>query len=581
MHRSSKKVKFLIIFGFSLIFFGILPQAVQAANLYYSPSSGSYEVSKSVSVSVYVSSQDQAMNAASGIISFPHDKVEVVSLSKSGSIFSLWVQEPSFSNAQGQVNFEGIVLNPGFTGSGGKMLSINFRVKATGQALISFSSGSILANDGKGTNILSSLGTASFSLGGVVITPPSAGEPSLPEVAVLSTPVISSFTHPDSTKWYTEKNAKFSWQVPQGVTGVRLLLGKIPSATPSIVYTPPISVKEILNLKDGTWYFHAQFRNSAGWGSVAHFPFHIDTTTPSKLDIKEIERADKTEPNVKFNFIAEDSASGIDHYEIKIDDNEVKTWRDDGGHIYTTELILYGEHTLNVAVFDAAGNFSSEVVRFNIEPLNSPQITIEDIDLKNNEPLVIRGVTYPNSSVFIWFKKEGQEPQKIKVVTDEGGHFGFDTTTTLNILKSEKLNLNSGVYEVWAETVDARGAHSMPSEKFIVKITRFSFSGIFNWIKNTLTILIPVMALALFLIVLLQKLMHKAHLVKDLKTYREKTKHNPRAVYARLFSMLKDDMEQQLKTLIRASERRKLTPEEVSTVRKLKKYINYIDKYIK
>ena len=105
------------------------------------------------------------MNAASGAISFPPDKLEVISLSKTGSIFTLWVQEPLFSNSSGAVNFEGIALNPGFTGIGGKLITVNFKAKAAGAAVLNFSSGSVLANDGKGTNILANLGSAQFSLG--------------------------------------------------------------------------------------------------------------------------------------------------------------------------------------------------------------------------------------------------------------------------------------------------------------------------------------------------------------------------------------------------------------------------------
>src|SRR3989344_6834270 len=147
------------------LFFSVLPAVASAATLYFSPSSGSYAAGSVVTANIYVSSVDQAMNAASGVISFPSDKLEVTSLSKTGSIFSLWVQEPSFSSSAGTVNFEGIALNPGFIGTSGKLITVNFRVKAAGVAALNFSSGSILANDGKGTNILEALGNASFQIG--------------------------------------------------------------------------------------------------------------------------------------------------------------------------------------------------------------------------------------------------------------------------------------------------------------------------------------------------------------------------------------------------------------------------------
>lgn len=161
---------FIISVSLAFLFSASLvsPIMAQAATLYLSPSSGEYSVGKTFSVNVYVSSADQAMNAASGAISFPQDKLEVTSLSKTGSILTLWVQEPSFSNSAGTVNFEGIVFNPGFIGVGGKVITINFKVKAAGAIPLNFSSGSILANDGKGTNILENLGSAQlgFFLGG-------------------------------------------------------------------------------------------------------------------------------------------------------------------------------------------------------------------------------------------------------------------------------------------------------------------------------------------------------------------------------------------------------------------------------
>src|SRR3989338_4922163 len=289
MEEIFKKIKSLLIGGALLfVIFGILPVTAQAATLYFSPSSGTHAVGTTFTASVYVSSADQAMNAASGVISFPADKLAVESLSKNSSIFTLWVQEPSFSNSAGTVNFEGIVLNPGFTGASGKIITINFRVKTAGQAPLAFSSGSALANDGRGTNILIGLGDAAFSLGGAVpaTAPESAaqGEPGTP-----SSPVLSSPTHPDPEKWYAHKDAKFTWAIPPDVTAVRLLVNKIPRAVPTVAYSPPISEKEVKNLEDGVWYFHARFRNSVGWGEVSHFRFQIDTKRPAPFTIKFID----------------------------------------------------------------------------------------------------------------------------------------------------------------------------------------------------------------------------------------------------------------------------------------------------
>ncbi len=136
----NRRKKFSVGLAFLFCVGLALPALADAASLYFSPSSASYTIGEQFSVSVYVSSPDQAMNAGSGIVSFPNDKLEVTSLLKSGSIVTLWVQEPSFSNSTGKVTFEGIILNPGFTGSAGKILTINFKIKEAGSAFLIFSS---------------------------------------------------------------------------------------------------------------------------------------------------------------------------------------------------------------------------------------------------------------------------------------------------------------------------------------------------------------------------------------------------------------------------------------------------------
>ncbi|MDP3042853.1 MAG: cohesin domain-containing protein, partial [bacterium] len=212
----------LLIISASLL----LPAAASAATLYFSPSSGPYTVGDSFNVSVYVSSAEQAMNAVSGTISFPADKLEAVSIVKTGSIVSLWVQEPSFS--QGAVNFEGIALNPGFIGSAGKIITVNFKAKQAGNAPLVFSSGAILANDGKGTNILTGMGGGNYEIISKAAAPPAETKPTPASSAekkaeekqeaieTIGKPEIISPTHQDQAAWYNNNDVKFKWELPYG-----------------------------------------------------------------------------------------------------------------------------------------------------------------------------------------------------------------------------------------------------------------------------------------------------------------------------------------------------------------------------
>jgi len=139
------------------------PCLVSAATINLSPSDGSYNVGDTIRVRVSVGT-NTSINATSGKVSFPNDKLTLTSMSKAGSIVSLWAQEPSYSNTSGTASFEGVILN-GYTGTSGTIITMIFKAKASGVANISFSQASVLANDGNGTEVVTGKGTAQFSIG--------------------------------------------------------------------------------------------------------------------------------------------------------------------------------------------------------------------------------------------------------------------------------------------------------------------------------------------------------------------------------------------------------------------------------
>ena len=569
--EKTQKIKFIVSLVFAAVVFAVLPTAASAATLYFSPSSGSHAVGATLSVGVYVSSADQAMNAASGVISYPADKVEVVSFSKSGSIISLWVQEPTFSNSAGTVNFEGIALNPGFTGASGKLITVNFRVKAAGAALLSFSSGSVLANDGKGTNILASLGAASFSLG---VAAPSAPETITPieAIGVPAAPVISSPTHPDPNKWYAKKDAKFVWKLPSGATGVRTLVGRVSNAIPTVTYVPAINSKELPNLADGIWYFSVRLRNKAGWGNVSHFRFQIDTEKPEYFEITEIERKDKTEPQVKFIFKASDNTSGIDHFEVQIDGGEWQIWRDDGSHTYKAPVSGPGKRMLIAKAVDKAGNFLANSAEFFIEAVEPPVFVEYPKELRNGDLLVAKGKSYPDAQINFIIEKDGEAPKNQIVKSDADGNFIF--------VFAEKVK--EGIYKLWAEATKEDGSKSNPTDKFTVAVQPPQIVKAGRQVADYLSVLIAVIASLLLLVILISGLFwysrHKFSRFK--RILKKETKEAEEASFV-AFDLLKEDIRRQIKILERAKIKRELTEEEKELVKRLKKDLEESEKLVK
>ncbi len=146
------------------VFFLFASQTAHAAFLYFSPSSGSYAKGENFVASVFVGT-GEAMNAVRGRIIVPTEYLEVITVNQINSIINLWVQKPSFSNAGsfGNIQFEGVVLNPGFEGSRGRIVDVVFRIKKQGAADVIIEESTILANDGLGTNITTAGKNAHFS----------------------------------------------------------------------------------------------------------------------------------------------------------------------------------------------------------------------------------------------------------------------------------------------------------------------------------------------------------------------------------------------------------------------------------
>ena len=121
----------------------------------------------------------------------------------------------------------------------------SFRALNAGNPNVTFSNGSVLAADGLGTNILTSMNGGSYT----VSAPAENPEPEyIAPANTPAAPIVNSTTHPNSTGWYAETTAELSWTLPRGVTSIRTLLDSDPNTIPTIVYDDPVSKKIIEDL---------------------------------------------------------------------------------------------------------------------------------------------------------------------------------------------------------------------------------------------------------------------------------------------------------------------------------------------
>lgn len=136
--------------------------AFMGASLYFSPLPEDPRAGNNFTITIKTDSLAQPINAINGRLVYSPDKLEIINVSKIGSVFNIWLEEPNFTNLEGKLNFQGGVPKPGFMGNGGTVLHVIFKAKSPGITSIIWEKAEVLASDGKGTNILTNLQNYDF-----------------------------------------------------------------------------------------------------------------------------------------------------------------------------------------------------------------------------------------------------------------------------------------------------------------------------------------------------------------------------------------------------------------------------------
>lgn len=484
--RSCIRLLFLFVF----LIAGILPAAAEAATLKLTPATGVYSAGSNFTVSVMVDSDGKSINAAEGTISFNPKEVSVVSASRASSIFNLWVTEPSFSNSAGTISFSG-GSPAGYTGKGGTVMTVTLRAVSAGTPKLNFSSGAVLANDGKGTNVLSGMSGATFTIGAVTSTP----EPEVIEyVAPANTPAaprIVSKTHPDQQSWYQTNTAELSWEVPGGVTAVRTLLDRSSGGVPTKVYENPLSNITLNDLPQGVSYFHLQFKNEDGWGKVTHYRLAVDSEPPSNLNISLDTGTDLGNPAQVLFVTASDTTSKVVRYQVKIDNADAFEILDPEvtGKLQLPSLSP-GYHAVIVEAYDEAGNGTVGSFSFTIESFEPPKFTEYPSELGVGIIPVIKGQTRSEASVEIVLTKVGTEPRTYTVTSNAAGEFVF----------IPEAAFDTGVYELKARATDMHGAQSDESTTIKIAVQQPGLLRIGSLLVSVVSVIVSLLGLMLLVV---------------------------------------------------------------------------------
>lgn len=557
---------------FSLCIWCVSISYADAAALKVSPGTGVYTVGSTFSVAVALTTDGKAVNAADGQLSFNPKELSVVGVSRGSSIFNLWTEEPTFSNAVGTVSFGGGSPS-GFKGASGNVISITFKALSAGNPKVNFKSGSILAADGMGTNVLSGMSGATFTVS-------AASENPEPEyIAPANTPkapVISSETHPDQSKWYKEKTAKLAWSTPDDITSVRMSLDHVAGTIPTNVYEGAVRGKTLEKLDEGVSYFHLQFKNKEGWGKVAHYKIAVDSEAPKNVSITETQN--DTAPSGKILSFALEDISPISAYNIQIDGGEVVIFKDEKNtKQYPLPILTPGHHTVVVEAYDSAGNSTIATYALDIQAFEKPVFT--DFPTRINTEVIpaIKGKTKPNAKVAIEVRRASDGTFIQKVEGSEGGDpFILQSDANGEFTYVPNNAFEQGVYVLRATAKDAHGQLSEQSDEIRIIVETPGYIALGTTMINILSVIVPLCALVVLLVFGTWYLWH--HLSRWKKRVKKETleaEHEVTADFALIFENLQNKVE-----LLKKSRKGKLTVAETELITQIEQDLTDAQKKI-
>ncbi|MEK9180897.1 MAG: cohesin domain-containing protein, partial [Patescibacteria group bacterium] len=372
---SAAIVASVIAVGFGIAAFFGNPQKVSAASFSLGPAGGTFTVGSTFDVSVYLDTEKENINTIRTLLAFPPDKLQLVPKGAGQSVISVYSSPPRFDNTAGIVDLQGGIPG-GLNVSNGLVISLTFRVKAVGSALLRFRDETkVLANDGLGTNVLKNTQNGVYQL----VLPPPAG------------PLVASVTHPDQAKWYSNTNAQLAWAGEEaGIEGYSYIINDIPADIPDDISEGDRTIVTYRNLSDGVHYFHLKALRRDNWGGVTHFALNIDANPPAEFPVKVIPEARTTRRQPILEFATTDGHSGLDHYELKVVPLSPLVQAANNSQPLFIEIISpyvmpelqIGNYDLILHAYDKSGNYREVTQRLSIVPVMFKIISGQGIEVR-------------------------------------------------------------------------------------------------------------------------------------------------------------------------------------------------------
>lgn len=172
--------------------------------------------------------------------------------------------------------------------------------------------------------------------------------------------VVFSPTHPNASRWYSTRTARFVW-ASYSEQGFVYAFDNKPDTVPLYTHIVTDSHVEIPVPGDGVYYFHLKSLES---DHVEHYRIQVDHTPPTITSLAVSSNYISVGGVLRLTVQADDAASGIqNNYYIAVDQD---LWLPVGEQVLVP-MTKAGTQHLAVRAFDTAGNFTEQSLNIEVK----------------------------------------------------------------------------------------------------------------------------------------------------------------------------------------------------------------------
>ncbi|MBI2984856.1 MAG: hypothetical protein HYY50_04505 [Candidatus Kerfeldbacteria bacterium] len=286
-------------------------------------------------VEVRLNSQGQSVNAADLFIAYPADSLEVLRVGREQSIFTLWPEEPQWTNPVGTMTL--VAGRPGgIYAVDATVATLYFRARQSGHVvfMLDLDRSRVYRHDEAASPL--SVGSAPLEL-------------DLASDFVTGIP-LESTTHPDPRTWSTGQAVEVHWAVA-AETEYSYVFDSDMTGVPDDVPESQIGQRSYPALADGVYYFSIKRRTSGGlWTDLTQRRFLLDSTPPTAFSLRLLD-PDTVGQQAVLAWQVSDAMSGVEAQLLTVN-------RQPAGRVASPLRIRpeWQDQTITITAVDGAGN---------------------------------------------------------------------------------------------------------------------------------------------------------------------------------------------------------------------------------